>query len=122
MSLVKRCTLIADALLIAYLATLLSATERELVENIDVTFHTALHDTDLSINKLRNVMSATNADPVLSQLRELIRHWFPVISLCCHRLRDAITASCITCMKWVVCFYIRIRSLYRMRLRPKCSP
>jgi hypothetical protein len=68
---------IADALSRAYLTTPLSPAERELAEDIDVTVHTVLHDSNLSCNTLRDVMSATDADPVLSQLRELVRHGFP---------------------------------------------
>ena len=69
---------IADALSCAHSTTPLSAVERAHVEDIDVTVHTALHDSDLNINTLHDVMSTKNADPVLFQLRELIHHGFPI--------------------------------------------
>ena len=76
----------ADALSRAYLTMPLSAAERELVEDINVTVHTVLHDSDLSIKTLRDVMRATNADPMLSQLHEFVRHGFPSNIFCCHKL------------------------------------
>ncbi len=68
---------ISDALSRAYLSTPLSAAEQELADDIDVTVHTVLHDSDLSNGTLRDVKSETDADPVLTQLRELVRQGFP---------------------------------------------
>ena len=67
---------IADALSRAYSSTPSSTAGRELVDDIDVAIHSVLYDSDLSMNTLHDVMSTTDADPVLSQLRELVRHGY----------------------------------------------
>ena len=79
---------ITDAFSHVYLTTPLFAAERELVEDIDVTVHTVLNVSDLSINTLRDIMSATDTNPVLSQLRKFVRHRFSTdISLLPQALR-----------------------------------
>ena len=84
---------IADVLSRACLTAPLSASERKFIEDIDATDYTVLLDSDLSINTLRDAISAADIYLVLPQLRELIRHGFlgvisslPQILKCYHSI------------------------------------
>jgi hypothetical protein len=68
---------VSDTLSRAYTTTPQTTAEIELAEEIDVTVHTLLHDTDVSLCMLVDLKAATDDDPALSRLRDLIRHGFP---------------------------------------------
>jgi hypothetical protein len=68
---------VSDTLSRAYTTTPQTTAEMELAEEIDVTVHTLLHDTDISLCTLVDLKAATDDDPTLSRRRELIRHGFP---------------------------------------------
>jgi hypothetical protein len=68
---------VSDTLSRAYTTTTQTTAEIELAEEIDVTVHTLLHDTDISLCTLVDLKAATDDDPTLSRLRDLIRHGFP---------------------------------------------
>jgi hypothetical protein len=68
---------VSDTLSRAYTTTPQTTAEIELAEEIDVTVHTLLHETDVSLCTLVDLKAATDDDPTLSRLRDLIRHGFP---------------------------------------------
>ena len=68
---------VSDTLSRTYTTTPQTTAEIELAEEIDVTVHTLLHDTDISLCTLVDLKAATDDDPTLSRLRDLIRHGFP---------------------------------------------
>jgi hypothetical protein len=68
---------LADTLSRAYLITPQTHAEREIAEDIEVTVHTLLNDSEISLNTLSDVKAATAADETLSQLANFIRAGFP---------------------------------------------
>jgi hypothetical protein len=68
---------VSDTLSRAYTTTTQTTAEIELAEEIDVTVHTLLHDTDISLCTLVDLKAATADDPTYSRLRDIIRHGFP---------------------------------------------
>jgi hypothetical protein len=68
---------VSDTLSRAFTTTPQTMASIELAEEIDVTVHTLLHDTDLSLCTLVDLKAATDDDPTLSRLRDIIRHGFP---------------------------------------------
>ena len=68
---------LADTLSRAYMQPSQSRVDIDLFEDIDVTAHTLLHDSALSLNTLVDLKAAIVSDVTLSQLRELVRSGCP---------------------------------------------